>query len=107
MPALLEWEKGGSDNGKSITGKSHPGKGVIVEKDAKKPGGSVVEKCSGPRKVEKEAKNPVVMLLTKVLGLEKYLVARRRLLWLKPRTRLLCPWEEVFHFWEVCNFWLM
>jgi len=36
MPALLGWEKGGSDKGKQITGKSHPGKGVgvIVKKEA-------------------------------------------------------------------------
>jgi len=47
VPALLGWEKGGSDNRKSITGRSHPGEGVIVEK---------------------EAKNPVVVLLKKVLG---------------------------------------
>jgi len=34
MPALLGWEKGGSDTGKIITRKSHPSKGIIVEKEA-------------------------------------------------------------------------
>ena len=91
MPALLGWEKGGSDTRKSITGTSHPGEGV-----------SVVGKSSEPRKVEKEAKKWVVVLLTKVL----HLVARRRLVQLQPRTHLLCPWD-MFHFLEVCNFRMM
>ncbi len=46
VPALLGWEKGGSDTRKGITGKSHPSEGV-----------SVVGKSSGPGKVEKAGKN--------------------------------------------------
>jgi len=73
VPALLGWEKGGSDSGKKITGKSHPGKGasVIMEKEAKNPSGSVVsfvDKSSGPRKVEKEAKNPSGNVVDKSSG---------------------------------------
>ena len=92
MPALRGWEKGGSDKGKKVSRKSHPGEAVV----------------------KKEVKNPVLVLLEKVLAPEKYLVPRKRLwyllarkrFWLEQRTRLLCPWE-VFHFREVCNFWMI
>ncbi len=59
VPAMLGWEKGGSDTGKKITGKRHPCKGAgVIEKEAKNPSGSVVDKTSGTRKVTVGAKGP-------------------------------------------------
>ena len=65
---LTLWEKGGSDTGKKITGKSRPGEGasVVVKKEAKKPSGNVVDKSSGTRKVP-GSKKEVVTVATKDL----------------------------------------
>ncbi len=35
VPALRGWEKGGSDTGKNVSRKSHPGEGAVVEKKPK------------------------------------------------------------------------
>ncbi len=57
MPALMGWEKGGSDTGKKVSRKSHPGKGAraIVEKEAKK-SAIVVDKSSCTGKVPSSKK---------------------------------------------------
>ncbi len=47
MPALIGWEKGGvAETGRKVSGKSGSGEGAMVQKEAKKPGSSVVDKAS-------------------------------------------------------------
>ncbi len=59
VPALRGWEKGGSDKGKKVSRKSHPGE-AVVKKEVKKPSASVVGKGSGTGKVPGTKKEVMV-----------------------------------------------